>query len=281
MRFVQIAFLLLAFLFIPKEVYAKSFYFPQVVIDITVNPDSSLKVVEKRTFSFDGSFTQVYWDIPLEQNQIIDNVALSETSENVTYEEIPVVDAGRPAHKFATERNGAFQHIEVWHSSYNQTREFVLTYTVTNAVTSYSDVSELYWQAVGDAWGSKTDYAEITVHLPQTVAKENIYVWGHGPLNGKSEIVDGSTVRFVVRDVPPETFVEIRTLFPVSIINSGPKINENALARIKREEKSFQDRTVLEQRIRVFGLFGILAFTIGWIIFWYKMWYKHGRDYYP
>ncbi|OGH12110.1 MAG: hypothetical protein A2776_03365 [Candidatus Levybacteria bacterium RIFCSPHIGHO2_01_FULL_40_10] len=83
---------LLAFFFCLTFIFAgsteaKSFYFPSVSVDIAIQKDSSIKVVEKRAFSFDGSFTQIYWDIPLERDQQIRDVTLSDSS-SVSYEEI-------------------------------------------------------------------------------------------------------------------------------------------------------------------------------------------------
>ena len=116
--------------------------------------------------------------------------------------------------------------------------------------------------------------------MPSSTSKENIYVWGHGPLNGQSEIVDGSTAAFSVEDVPPETYVEVRTLFPSALITSGPKASGNALERVKNEEKSFQDATVLKQRTRLGILIAIPVIIISWILFWYYIWWREGREHF-
>lgn len=94
-----------------------------------------------RTFDFDGSFTQIYWDIPLENNQQITDVQVEEAGFG-PYQQIQFVDPGRPAHKYAVVREGNSEHIEAWHSSENESKTFVLSYKVTGAVQKYQDVAE-------------------------------------------------------------------------------------------------------------------------------------------
>ena len=178
-------------------------------------------------------------------------------------------------------RNGNTEHIEAYHGSNNETKTFTLSYSLTNAITSYNDVAEFYWKVIGDGWGAKTDSVEVVIHLPDKVLIDQIYVWGHGPLNGMGEIVDGSTAKFSVKNLPAKKFVEVRILFPSSIIVSGPRESKIVLEGIKQDEKSFQEKTVISQRIKVGGLIVLGIILFGWIIFWYRMWYKHGRDYYP
>ena len=279
-RIIKLLFsLVFFFLLFPVSAFAKSFYFPNVSIDIQVNRDSSINVVEKRTSSFDGSFSKIYWDVPLRSDQEIKDVGFSEDSN--IYQMIPFPDESRPFQKFVANRNGNTEHIEAYHSSNNETKTFTLSYSLTNAITSYNDVAEFYWKVIGDGWGAKTDSVEVVIHLPDKVLIDQIYVWGHGPLNGMGEIVDGSTAKFSVKNLPAKKFVEVRILFPSSIIVSGPRESKIVLEGIKQEEKSFQEKTVISQRIKVGGLIVLGIILFGWIIFWYRMWYKHGRDYYP
>src|SRR6187549_186705 len=126
------------FALFPKPVEAKSFFFPSVVINAQINKDTSVNFEEKRTFDFDGSFTQIYWDIPVTGNQQISDVSIEEVGVG-PYEEIGFVDPGRPSQKFAVERQGDSYHIEAWHNSSNEQKDFLLKYKVTGAVQKYQD----------------------------------------------------------------------------------------------------------------------------------------------
>src|SRR4051812_18139404 len=94
------AFLVLLLSF-PKTASAKSFSFPKVSVDIYVQADSSIKIKELRTFYFDGSFSKIYWDIPLKSSQDIRDVTVEENAPSVVnYSEIPSPDDSRPVHKY-------------------------------------------------------------------------------------------------------------------------------------------------------------------------------------
>src|SRR5260221_6394735 len=160
--------ILLLLLFKPTIAASQSYFFSNVTIDTTINEDGSIDWIEKRTFSFTGSFSRVYWDIPLTGNQTINNVSVSD-SNNMLYTQLPDVDEKRPVEKFAAVRQGNNEHIEAYHSSYDETKTFILSYHLTGAITKYEDVGEFYWKVIGDQWGARTDHATITVHLPQIV----------------------------------------------------------------------------------------------------------------
>jgi uncharacterized membrane protein len=271
--------LLLFFVNFTKTSFAKSFYFPNVQTDILINNDASISVSEIRTTYFDGSFSQIYWDIPLKPQQKIENVIFSD--ENGTfYQQTNGPDTvSRPKYTFSAVSEGNTEHIEAYFSASNENKTFKLNYTVTNAITKYNDVAELYWKVIGDNWGTKTGQVVSTITLPEMVSKSSIYIWGHGPLNGKSEIIDGKTTRFTVQNVPSNTFVEIRELFPKSIISSLNTVNENALQRIKNEESGFQKQTILREQFQVISIILLIIFIIAWIIFWTYVWFKYGKEY--
>ncbi len=277
--------LTLAFLwaFFPGKVLAaeKSYYFPKVTIEVKINPDRSADFLEKRTAAFTGSFTRIYWDIPLKNGQAMENILAGEevAGQRVIYGQLPTADPGRPPKKYAVSRNsdGSY-HIELYQASTNQIRTFLLSYRVTNAVTKYQDVGEFYWKVIGPGWEARTDQALITVTVPEDVGPQGIYIWGHGPLNGKAAIVDGKTATFSVNDLPGKTFVEVRELFPAYII-SGRPISEDHLALARAAEEKFQEETVIREQVKVILTVSAVLIFIGWILFWFSVWKKYGREY--
>ena len=260
------------FLLLPPPVLAKSFFFPKVEININLNSDRSADFVERRTTSFSGSFSQLYWDIPLTSEQAVTNVSVN------GFEEIPYEDMGRPANKFFTRREGNSEHIEAYYTASDETITFILSYHLTNAVIKHPDAGEFYWKIIGENWGTKTDLVTATVVLPVDVGKEKIHVWAHGPLNGQSTIVDGKTTRLTVSDVPPETFVEVRETFPSTIL-SGENTGNKSFTSIEAEEEGFRQETIRKERIRLGTFLAIVLGAAGWIFYWYRIWDKHGKEY--
>ena len=242
-----------------------------------INKDQSIEFTEKRSFSFDGSFTRVFWDIPLIDNQRIDEISISDSS-GIIYEQIPNIDSNRPAGYFASRRQGNDYHIEAYHVSANETKTFILSYRLIGALKKYKDVGELYWKVIGDRWDAKTESVVIHVHTPSAINLKQFFVYGHGPLNGQARIIDSDTAEFKVENLRQKQYVEIRVLFPTQLIE-GKEIPKIALESIQKEEQGFQNRTKFLQQGR-FILF-ILLFSISfiWIIYWVRLFIKHGKEY--
>lgn len=273
-------FVIVFLLCFQKQTFAKSYYFPKVDVTINVQADGSIDVVEKRNANFNGSFTQIYWDIPLKVAQSITNVSFKDET-NTQYKQTAAPDTVlRPPFTFSANRNSSGEHIEGYFAAYNEVKTFTLSYSVSNVITKYNDVGQLYWKIIGDNWSARTDEVKATVTLPETTDKNNIYVWGHGPLKGQSKIIDGKTTQFSASNVNRNTFVEIRELFPAKLVTTRSTISENALQKIKNEELAFQNKTITDAKIKLAFLAFLLVFIAGWIIFWAYIWKKYGEEYY-
>ncbi|MEO6509185.1 MAG: DUF2207 domain-containing protein, partial [Patescibacteria group bacterium] len=284
MKFCQKIFLTLfiALLFIVKApvTLAKSFLFPNVDINVQINTDGRFSVVEKRTFHFDGSFTKVFWDIPLRNGESIDVQSFGEekAGQVVPYNRLASTAENKPEGNYAVVGSTGTVHIEGYHSSENVDKTFVLVYTVNGGIKSYKDVSDFYWKVIGENWGERTNTVNVKVSLPGAVDNNQINVWGHGPLNGKVSILDGYSTLFTVSDVPAYTFVEVREAFPSSILTL-PIIPRNHLDTIRREEKSFQLQTRLKEGIKKILLLFLFVLSIVWAVYWAATWKKYGQEY--
>jgi hypothetical protein len=162
----------------------KDYYFPEVKVDVTVERDGSFLVDEYRTFEFEGDFSYAYIVIPLQVDR-------QGVRRDVAVSEFAVADEqGRALRTELGEAGGRFT-AKWFYSARDERRTFHIRYRVTGGIVSYADVSELYWQAIGDAWDKPAGNVRVTVILPGPVAnKEELNVWGHGPLAGWAEVVD-------------------------------------------------------------------------------------------
>lgn len=280
MRRIIFSFLfIICFFLFPAPALAKSFYFPNVDIQVKINTDGSADFSEKRTTSFSGNFSQLYWDIPLPVNEQISGVTVNEEVNGtfIPYEEISGEDISRPSGKFFVRRAGDNAHIEVYYSASDEVKTFRVDYKISGVIVQHPDVSEFYWKLIGQGWDTKTDSVNATVLLPGDVGKSNISVWAHGPLNGKVEILDGKTTRLSVLNVPPKTFVEIREIFPKGLVFSRATLLTTA-AEIRAEEESFRQQTIFKERMRLGVLIVIILGVSGWIFYWWRVWNQHGRE---
>ena len=144
------------------------------------------------------------------------------------------------SYQLIDEGNGI--RLKIFSTSEDESKTFAIRYKVINAASKYNDTGELYWQFMGKDTDVTIKNFELLITLPEGADKEQIKIFGHGPLSGISEIVDSRNVRLQVEKLLPHNFVEARILFPPSLIkNSGKIFEKDALERIMSEEKGFAD----------------------------------------
>lgn len=92
-------------------------------------------------------------------------------------------------------------------------KKYEISYTVTNVVNKYKDCEEMYWQFLSDENSMPVRNIVGTIKMPKKVIeKNNLKAWGHGPLNGKIEVVSNDTIKFSVKNLNRNKMLEIRTV---------------------------------------------------------------------
>jgi len=87
-------------------------------------------------------------------------------------------------------------YIKWYYIAFNEEKTFTLTYKILDAVTNQKDISEFYWQLVGDQWVKDTATVFAKVHLPYPAPNDQVWAFGHGPLTGKINIVSNNEIQF-------------------------------------------------------------------------------------
>lgn len=161
-----------------------------------------------------GKFTdlQIFYEDDGEFKQARNNTAPSEGNFTVS------VDDG-------------LYKIKLYAPSQNERKEFIFRYNLTRGVTVYRDIAQLNRKMVGKDWQNSIGNISVTVNLPENVKKDDIYAFGHGPLTGNIEILDGKSVRYTLNDYRPGEFLEVNLLFPKNILTSfNPLLMKNKSA---------------------------------------------------
>ena len=125
------------------------------------------------------------------------------------------------------------------------TKKYQISYTVKDAITKYNDYAELYWQFVGENFEISSTKITGTIYLPSKVSsKDDIKVWGHTKdLNGTIYATDTNKIEFQMDNYRSGRYVEVRTLFPTSLINtSGRTKNTEILQTAIAEETKWADK---------------------------------------
>jgi len=143
---------------------------------------------------------------------------------------------------------------KIYDISSNEKKSFLLEYQLKNVVTLYSDTAEFYWKFFDESNTSPIGHVKIEVELPEKITKEELKVFGHGPLDGKVSIREDGKIVYEVFGLSAREMVEARILFPTSMIPDGSKIiNENKFVQII-EEESESIKTLKEEVTEVSSL---------------------------
>jgi len=190
-RFFSFFILILLVFLLPKNIYAKDYSIELAKIKVEILENGSAEVTEERTYSFSGSFSWADEWINLKakcdenkfcENYKISNFSLSEN--NLDYLNSKEGTEGTYTLNITNEKF----YVKWFYRAQDQKKTFKLKYTIDNAVANHSDISEFYWQLVGDKWTKSTSLVTSQVFLPYEVPADQIWGYGHGPLNGKVSI---------------------------------------------------------------------------------------------
>lgn len=283
----------------PATAFAKDYTMPSVDIQATVEPDGSLHVVEERTFSFDGSFSCVWWEFDSFEpgmEQKINGVQIKfpdaaipefEALKPVPFEKAWRSSGGPGYASYSVDE--AYHGVYVFFTAYDTDMVVQLDYTVVNAAHLYEDCAELYWQYVGPDWAVSSRNVRCTIDLPANgdtgVPGDTVRAWGHGPLDGTVQFNDsGTQVVLEVMRVPSGDFAEARVTFPgewLTDVDASYAREGAILPDLLAEEQREADAA---NRHRMFqagasGLVGLAG--LGGVIWAAFCFFRYGREHKP
>lgn len=203
-----------------------------------------------------GKFTdlQIFYEDDGEFKQARNNTAPSEGNFTVS------VDDG-------------LYKIKLYAPSQNERKEFIFRYNLTRGVTVYRDIAQLNRKMVGKEWQNSIGNISVTVNLPENVKKDDIYAFGHGPLTGNIEILDGKSVRYTLNDYRPGEFLEVNLLFPKNILTSFNLLlmkNKSALKEILDMEGKLAKEANDARKRAIIGFYlgrVVLVLAVAWWLF--------------
>lgn len=210
---------------------------------------------------------------------------------NVFYEEngkfIPAVkQRGSQRGNFTVSEDDGLYEIKLYYPLRNEREYFAVRYILPQGVTIYKDTAQFNRKMVGENWEKNIRNVQVIVELPEEISKEKIYAFGHGPLTGNIEILNGREIKYTLENYYPGEFLETNILFPkelVSEINKKYIKNKNAFSEIMEMEKNFAEEANRERdrAVKIMGLkWAVFGAAVCWIIFVGTFIYlKNGKRY--
>jgi uncharacterized membrane protein len=247
---------------------AKSYHISAADITVTVMDDGSLLVTERLTFDFSGSFSGAYRDIPLRFGESFELVSVGD--ESITYDPGGCAWLGctSPAGTFGLDEQPGLVRVVWHHSSQDELRTFELVYRLIGLVSVYDDVADLQIQVWGDQWAVRADEVTAAVTLPEGASEGEVRVFGHPyGVDGETSLgTDGVSPDLIARSVPAHQFVEIRVVFPPTLLSSSAGVNVIAgsgLDIILDEEAQFAEEA---NDARAAARNGIIAGALAFLV---------------
>ena len=282
MRKIFASLLLAASLFIfPKSALAKDYSITNADFVVQLNSDGSADVTEARTYKFDGSFTWADEWILLTakcdgcRNYTVGNFGMWEGNEQ--YQTVGHVGNELSGTYGTTVTSDKF-YIKWNYNAYNEKKTFTLKYTIGNAITNHPDISEFYWQLIGDQWDKGTGNVTAKVYLPGQMPSDRLWGFGHGPLNGKVSIPNNIQVDFSASNLPAKQFFEVRVLFKKLDGALFAQTGSSNLNKILAEEKTFGLKTRLSGFAKIGIILLLIAIPVWRLVYWFFVWKRVGDD---
>jgi hypothetical protein len=264
----------LAVLFVPGAAWAKSYTLPEARVEVKIQPDGSVDVTEYLTYSFSGSFSGGYRDIPLRRGEKISNISVSEGPISYTPGAPTAIGSRGVPHSFGTTFIPEGMRI-VWHySALDENKTFTVRYRLHNFVALYDDVADLNMKVWGDEWTVDLDHLSAEVTLP--ASSDDVRVWGHvrvPPLaGGVNPDPEGSGAHLGADHVAAGNWVEMRVVFPGDVLSPQAgevrRIPGPGLPQILREERTFADQyeDQLAEIRKDQERLELITSNIGWVV---------------
>jgi uncharacterized membrane protein len=279
------ALLLLA----PTGAWASGSYsIPDCAITSTIATNGDLSVHVAQTFTFNGSFTRVYWTLPKKGTGgiRIGGVAVGGKALALTDVSAP------PPGTYRVTDEGADVLVEAYGDFAHRTATLTLDYRALHAATRWADTAELYFKFIGDTWAVPMGAVSVAVTPPPGVSSSDTRAWAHGPLYGTVTIQPDATVLLKVAPLPARTMVEARLAFPAAALSALPLGTQPRLQTILSEEKvaadqanaarrQARDELATKRTLKRVGLVGGIVLALAGLVFFAVMYRRFGREFEP
>lgn len=140
--------------------------------DLTVDPDAGLTVVERIVVDFSAPRHGIYRTIPVHYT---DGKGFA---YSMHFHLRDVVDGAGTPQKVKVTSRGKYVNLRIGDASHtvNGRVTYVIRYGVEDALGSFPEHDEIYWNATGHEWNTRIEHASARVHLPAPLPADSLEV---------------------------------------------------------------------------------------------------------
>jgi uncharacterized membrane protein len=254
---------------LPLLAAAKSYHYPEVSTDVILHADGSARIVQERTYEFEGSFSWADLDLKKQGASDIRLNRLAMATESGWQDLAPEVNNGDQS-----------LHLRWGYSAEDEQRTFLIDYTVVGAVRRYEDVAEFYWKVIEDEH-EPIGRVAVQVALPgRSPSLFKVYVHAAARPGTLSFAGTFDTAYIQQAGIPRNAFLEVRALSSPDLYPQIQQIGQKRYARILAEEKqNFLAATFRSHFFVPLGLLLMLLPVVLLIVFYRKFGREPKLDY--
>ncbi|MDI9475276.1 MAG: DUF2207 domain-containing protein [Natronincolaceae bacterium] len=244
------------------------------IVESNILENGDLEITEDITFNFKGKYNGVFREVILENTSGITGIKIAEVDGDkvIEYEKVENAKKG-DSNVFLIDRKDNDVTFQVFSPSRDEKKTFRMIYTIKNVAKRYNDTGELFYKFLGEQNDTPIDLFFANITLPQEDTDNRVRMFAHGPLNGEIHKTTDNTINLRVGDVPKNTFIEARILFPEQFIPASQNIiNRDAFSDIMNEEAQLQEGTqqgIIKKEARgaLFGNIAVILSAVEVLIF--------------
>ena len=229
----------LLFLTIFSALFSASYKINDLKILAQIRKDGSVKVTEQVVYKAE-KINGIIYNIDAEGYGEPKDISIFYEKDGEYIQAVRKRGTNRGYYSLS-EKEGLYK-IKLYYPLYNEKETFIISYILPEGISVYKDTAQFNRKMVGRNWQNNIKNIEVTIELPEETLKEKIYAFGHGPLTGNIEIVNGRKIKYSLKNYYPGEFIETNILFPKEIIS---EINKKYI----KNYKAFDDIMALEKNL--------------------------------
>lgn len=190
---------------------------------------------------------------------------------------------------YTVEKDNMKVKYKIFNPSSSGQKGFIVEYIIKNIAISHHDIAEIGLNLFTEEQREIIRNFEMIVNISSN--QNELRVWGHGPLNGETDIIDKTKISYKINNLASKTPIDIRFVFDNDVLTlkqkeTGIKALEKILTveQIRAEEANIireKAKATELNRKRLIAVVDVLK-TLWLIGLVYIMWYvynKHDKEY--
>lgn len=210
----------------------RSYSIPYASIDLTVGDDGNLHVKETIHYHFKGTFNGVYRDIPIKNNENLENIHVNVSGAYDKYE-VSDINNEKRIKVFLYSDPAMTTPIS------NKDVDIYYEYTFLHVVKFYSDVAELQYKLWGEEWSVPVGQVNAVVHVKSS---DGVKYWLNPHYLTENTSWKGSNFTVTSTAISKNNWFEVRMVIPKEQFTSysrGQIISGNGLNNIETIQQNY------------------------------------------